>query len=82
MRTKAQVWISGCEAKRLASWQWYRLLRESLLGNIRTLIEPGRRIRYSRSDVERLATGRKTRPGSSPTQGANPIVEVRGRGRR
>jgi hypothetical protein len=67
---RADEWVSGCEAKRLAGLTWYMLHKHVMLGKVRALAEPGSVIKYNRPDLERLAqelgrkpiaTGGKTR---------------------
>jgi hypothetical protein len=57
----ASKWVSGNEAKRIVGWNWYRLHREALVGNIRSVIEPAGLIRFHRADLERIAQERATR---------------------
>jgi hypothetical protein len=48
--------ISGSRARRmLGGCGWYKLHHAVLTGAIRAEVQPGRTIRYSKADVERLA---------------------------
>ena len=56
-------WITGTAAVRIIKGGFYRLHIEALSGRIRTKAEPGRNLRFSRTDVEAFA--RTTPPGKS-----------------
>jgi hypothetical protein len=54
----ADVWLSGCHARRITGLSWYMLHKHVMLGDVRACVEPAGLLRYHRTDCERLGTTR------------------------